>query len=135
MSANLRVDVDVRNLFSVRVVKFDVVAGPPKQVDITFELQSDKTRATMRVAVAYGKFPTAELADGSGVLMSAVRDDGELKEYDIIKQAAWDVVMHTTESNKVRAAGTHADASWDDIKAWASHETMKPSISQTINTL
>jgi hypothetical protein len=135
MPVNTNVTVDVRNLFSVRVVNFDVKAGPPKQVDVTFEIQADKTRATMRVSVSYGKFPNEELTPGSGIKMDATQTGGGLKDFDVIKQSAWDVVLSTTSTNKVGGTGTHADVSWDDVKGWALQETTKPSISQTINTL
>ena len=135
MSVSTAVTIDVRNLFSVRVVKFDVKAGPPQQVDVIFEIQADKTRATMRVAVTYGKFPNTELEEGSGDFMSATDANGTLKEFDVIKQSAWDVVLFTTDTNKASGTGTHADVSWEDVKKWALQETTKPSISQTINTL
>ena len=129
------ISVDVRNLFTVRVAKFDVKAGPPKQVDITFEIQADKTRANMRVSLSYGKFPNEEIKVGSGIFMNATLDNGDLKDFDVIKQNAWDVVQNTTDANKMTGSGTHADVSWDDIKAWTLQETSKPSIAQTINTV
>lgn len=129
------VTIDVRNLFSVRVAKFDVKTGPPKQVDVTFEIQADKTRSSTNVSVSYGKFPNVELSPGSGTLMDACQTSGTLKDFDIIKQSAWDVVLNTTDSNKSGGSGTHADVSWNDIKSWTLQETTKPSISQTINTL
>jgi hypothetical protein len=135
MSVATTVTVDVRNLFSVRVVKFDVKSGPPQQVDVTFEIQADKTRATMRVSVSYGKFPNVELTTGSSDTMNATKGDGTLKDFDVIKQSAWDVVLYTTDANKTSGSGTHADVSWNDVKKWALQETTKPSISQTINTL
>ena len=129
------VSVDVRNLFSVRVTKFEVNAGPPKFVDVTFELQSDKTRATAKVSVSYGKFPSMETYSGSGDFMTATKEDGSFKDFDIIKQSAWDVVMQTTDANKIGGTGTHADLSWEEVKDWALQETTKPSIAQTLNTL
>lgn len=135
MSVDTTVSIDVRNLISVRVAKFDVKTGPPKHVNVTFEIQADKTRATTQVSVGYGKFPDVEVTPGSGVLMIATRPDGDLKDFDVIKQSAWDVVLGTTDANKATGSGTHADVSWEDVKSWALQETTKPSISQTINTL
>lgn len=129
------VTVDVRNLFSVRVVRFEVNPGPPKFVDVTFELQADKTRATQRVSVAYGRFPTTLLEPASSELLTATKADGSLKDFDVIKQSAWNVVRFTTDANKLGAAGTHADMTWNDIRTWVAQETSKPSIAQTLNMM
>ena len=134
MALNTKVSVDVRNLVSVRVAKFEVKYGPPKHVEVLFEIQSEKSRGTMRATIAYGKFPTTDLAEGTRILMDAT-EGGELKDFDVIKQRAWDVVMHTTDVNKASGTGTHSDVSWSYIKTWTLQETTKPSISQTINTM
>lgn len=125
--------IDVRNLFSVRVSRFDVVPATPPYVDVTFELQADKTRETMSVSVAYGKFPAAE-CDGCGS-MSATGPDGHLLGAESIQRSAWKVVMNTTDANRSGEGGSHADVTWEAIKAWAVLETSKPSLSQTMNTL
>lgn len=132
--ADTKVSIDVRNLFSARVVKFDVKAGPPQHVEVSFDVQADKTRAIEKVNVAYGKFPSVETYPGSGEYMTATDINGDLKEYDVIKQNAWNAVMQTTEANQASGTGTHADVSWPTLVSWVEQETAKPSLSQTINT-
>ena len=128
------IKVDVRNLFTVRVVKFETkVDGAQKYVDITFELQADKTRSTLRVSTQFGRFPNTLIEPNSDAKMAATDSNGALKVFDVIKQQAWNVVRYTTEANK-GPSGTHADVTWESIRQWALQETTKPSISQTLNT-
>lgn len=129
------ISVDARNLFSVRMAKFDVSAGPPKHVDVEFEIQADKSRSTKLVNIEYGKYPDTPLYEGSSTLMSATDETDALLTFDVIKENAWKAVMYTTADNMVGAAGTHASSTWDEIKAWTLQETSKPSIAHTINTL
>lgn len=133
MPVDTNVVVDVRNLFSVRVVRFDVHEG--SYVDVSFELQADKTRATLRIAIPYGKFSDTNLAPDSTVKMTALDGAGKLKEFDVIKQDAWEVVLNTTADNKTSSQGTHADVSWSEVREWALLETKKPSVSHTLNTI
>lgn len=129
------VDVAVRDLMTVRVVEFVPVPGTNRNVDVVFELQADKTRATRRVSVCYGKFPEVPLVEGGDVFMTSVGPDGvSPKDYDVIKQDAWEVVEHTTPTNKVGGVvGTHADTAWAEIEEWVVAETSKPSMMSTVN--
>lgn len=123
--------VDPLHLFSVRVTRFDVASDVS---DIVFELQADKTRASMDVRVEYGKFPTVAISGTDATLMTMRTAGDVLKPYDVVKDEAWRVVLNTTATNGPLGAGTHASVPWEDILAWVASETSKPSIAQTVNT-
>lgn len=134
MASDPTINIDVRNLFTTRVVKFQIHDGLTPYVEVVFELQADKTRTTMQVTSLFGRFPSTPFTENGDALMTVMTTDGmQWKGFDVIKQEAWKMVEFTTATNKVGGVGTHADVAWDDIKKWVIDETSKPSITHTVN--
>ena len=144
--ATTNVSLDVRDLLTVRVTKFEITdqysPALPKYADILFEIQVDKTRAVLETTIHFGVLAgDATPPDVAGTVMTVYSDaptNSVVKPYEDITQEAWMAVMHTTAANQMGGAAPvtgFADVTWDTVVDWVMDETQKPSLSQTVGIL